>query len=681
MISIAAAAVAFLHAQTVTINEPAIRLDRLLSRIGAQTGRDLRCAEVFKDDYVLLAAADQPVEEVLERIGELVKGDWEVSNGYTFLTQRRRVDDSGEAEKQFAEKYRIFLDGIKLEDYDEAHVRNLYEDFIDLQKLPSEQHYKEGHRFLYAAPSTRAVIKMLKAIGPEKLASIPDQRQVVFASHPTRLQEPMPAGWESVVEQLKQEDDLRIKLRQEYEPRIGSSYPAQASAFARRPMQDRPGPEPSDIWFIVRRRGEQMLGSFSFYDGKGQRLMPIHLPEILPFFGIDLLPKAVPAFTDVQGEFAFSEDAVKWWRWLIGTEEERDDYPGELIRPVLMQETERDPLSFGISELLHTVAQNSGRPVLALVDDDLMRLRAADQKPVELSILLQTLKTTGDLVLQEQGNWLVAAPVSLSDTRARRIDRDQVATYLRGLERDAELSVRRLVNMAANVGTEVRLQKTLEYAEHGRSRSVRSGIPRRLLPLLILAHLDGPSQTRVLRGEETTLNYAGLNPKARSFVEEMLFSGKTFADTTQANARKALREPPAFFAGERTYSSGMRSEPSYLLAQPEASAVTVTLSYQIEHAFLIRRQKGEGGAGNIEPISESLIRIERGDDVPDNPMLFAYEPVGYLQVNVAAGPMIAPDSSYFRLRPGQSERLPGPEAMKRYKKFFDEARQRAAEPP
>lgn len=666
--------------QSLTFAEPAMRLDRLLQKIGEQTGRDLRCADVFKDDYVLLAADKQPVDEVLKRVAELVKGDWEAGNGYTFLAQRRKVDDSGEAEKLLAEKYRVFFDSIRLtENYDEAHVRNLYEEFIDLQKISDNaQRSKEGEKFLYSSPVTRASVKMLKAIGPEKLASIPAQRQVVFASRPTRLQQPMPAGWEEILDQLNQEDSLKNSLRREYEPRIGMGFTAHAASFAR-PMIPDQG-KPADTWFVVRRRGEQLVASFAFYDSRGQYLLRFVGDESFPFFGVDLQPKAVPAFTDVQGEFAFSEEAVDWWHWLSGFGEEKEDYPGDLIRSVLLQETERDPLSFGVSELLQAVAQKSGKPILALVDDDLMRLRARDQKPIVISSLLDTLKTSGDLVLQQEGEWLISAPVSLSDTRARRIDREQAAIYLRGLNKDSELPIRRVVNMAASVGTEVRLRNTLEYAEQGRRRSLRSFFPRSYLSLMVLANLDGPSQTRILRGEVVTLGLGNLSSNARFFVEEMLASGRGFGDMGEDWVREMILVPQTFLASESQFRNTKRSEPSYLLAQPEASGLTITLSYQVEHGFLIRREQ-EGGAGNIEPIGSSLIRIERGEQYPDNPLLFAYEPVGYLRLRVAVGNMVAPEESHFRLRPGQSDWLPGDEAMKRYKKFFDEARQRAADPP
>lgn len=198
----------------ITVEASVKTMKEVLDDVAERTGVTLKVQDDLREDLITLYAKERPAHEVLTRIAQHFGWEWrKTENGYT-LTQsaeaaeRERKELEQEILKPFAEAKKRAQEHLQKSTPEElakmrAELEELRKKIREMTDPDNEESYGVYER-LYALEKATSTAAMLKSLFVTQMSSreyleLERLGKIVYSTHPTRLQRPMPRA---VVERL-----------------------------------------------------------------------------------------------------------------------------------------------------------------------------------------------------------------------------------------------------------------------------------------------------------------------------------------------------------------------------------------------------------------------------------------------------------------------------------------------
>lgn len=412
----------------VTFACRAARVPVLLEALSQHVGVSLKTVPALEDEVLVVDVHDLPLRDLLTKIGDESLSEWNRTEGVWYLSKSsvkvRELAKSERARK--IESIKKVMAQIADEIREPISVDSVQKRIEEMRKLDEQserfdaQRYSRRMTLARQNPVGRALSRLFLKLDPAQLVDLGPGERVVFSSHPTPMQRPLPAGATQIIANLAAE-------QRDYAAILGSLPPSNEADFDvsfGRPAPKKPFKStPARVLLVVtdERYSETPTVSLRVYDEKGAPLASYEFwPSQLEWDARERQAKP-PANSD-PSPIQFSPDSVAYSTALAKIRDRRSgDLPDiapewldRLARPDLFE-----PLSYGATDLLVQMAKSKGGQLVLSVRDELgqtfSQLAIAKRLPTlgEASHLLGARAVDGWFALEP----IVGAP---PPNRARR---------------------------------------------------------------------------------------------------------------------------------------------------------------------------------------------------------------------------------------------------------------------
>ncbi len=472
-------------AQSVSLNAKAEPLGEVLAELSKQSGKSLTCAGFLRNEPIILRFADQPIDEVMNRIASVTGCRWTAS-GNGMMLERDPAAENADREKVNAKRVARArqviaewlntnpakpwsLDAAKKEI--EADVQQMNQ-ILEQVRKNNPTFGTDGSNLSIqimggeiSTPASRALHAMIEKLPPEILTSVEPMQRVVYSTNRTQRQAAMPLAVESpqVLRQFIADYNLLVKARADViQPGPNIKYMSELSR-AVTPVQ-----WPVKGLLIVTRpsgsTGDNVMVELKIADSSGRIIGSSST-------SFSLTPEADSGEISDAGKVIelspTSEQIIKMltqYKVMDPSQQSiqmagRGSFrvtlnrPGEGAPPALSQEmlailsqpVNHEPLSFHVAECLMQLAEEEDASLAALPNDDiylpLAKLLSAGTLSTER--LKRELLKSG-LEISTDSDWMeVKAPVR-SDSYHSRVSRGDLANLQGHFLRNGYVTLREL---------------------------------------------------------------------------------------------------------------------------------------------------------------------------------------------------------------------------------------------
>ena len=182
--------------QSVTLTSSLAPSAVVLAELGKAARVEMKPSGSVNKDVFFVHFADTPLDVAMKRVAETLNATWTKQPDGSYLlgrTQAQDLDDGGYT-RDLRDSVRKSLAETQLADLDDATVKKAISDAEVVVKSDGKGfEYADVNRFGLFNPPERLGIRLLKIVGPDAIANIPDGEVVWFASAPTTKQRSLPA--------------------------------------------------------------------------------------------------------------------------------------------------------------------------------------------------------------------------------------------------------------------------------------------------------------------------------------------------------------------------------------------------------------------------------------------------------------------------------------------------------
>lgn len=437
----------------ITMTMEASSAAAALRQLGRAAHVRLLTSPQTANDVISFKFNDVPLSEAMKRIAAVVNGTWKVEDGSQRLI-RTAAQQQSESQKEFDETVGIIRKGIQKKkdeqkkmpgwSADEAEalairVQALIKSYDPQSK--SGDWYQKGNEYSAQTPIGRALVKVVAALDPAELASLPGYMKTVWSSNPTPTQRPLSNEISGIADEfVKAQTDwaAAIDKHQIKAPSIGRGGTAYVGGLGL--FQDDAGGKASVILLSVTRQAPE-YGYYCILTAYGPRGKQIAQANTILSYSDDEHKSALlsPA--------AVGEEKVKLDDDALALIANRDKSPGRAKKVAggligrLLRPEQFDPLSIFLSpKLIQAATIKKVNMVAHLSDNMLMPDVYLSTKETPVDEFLQKDVRVGASVDLENG-WLTITPKRPSERRLRQADRAVLGKYLRRLSTGRPLSI------------------------------------------------------------------------------------------------------------------------------------------------------------------------------------------------------------------------------------------------
>ncbi|HWA84411.1 MAG TPA: hypothetical protein VG820_13295 [Fimbriimonadaceae bacterium] len=420
---------------TLTVRAEPIR--EVCAKLSDATHLSLSVRGTLGDEPLIAKFANVPLATAMSKIAEATDATWTRVGETSYelartpaIEKREYADHIAMRAKSISDEIRRSAASIELDKPLNAigveallKARNLGQQLKGIQRSDA---IETADRKL---PPNRLLIRLLAAIDPTQLAAIPPYGCEVFSSRPNATQHPLPPAANEAIAQFAQERRLMIeglaKLRNPAtHDSVYSPFPVESKAAWNgngttmvKVGRDQFGGDISATMTVLDESG-RVLHRVALRDYTFRRAQP-------PTFPVDPVVTLSPDSTLVHD--ALAEGAI--------LHKGSTQKPiGKAARALLLDTAHHDPLSFSMTDVLFAAAEANHVDLVAVPDDSIsfadINCKAGKTKCDQYCSLL-TRKTAFDV----SAGWLTVTPVDRYETRLTRLDRLEMARYIRS--RDA----------------------------------------------------------------------------------------------------------------------------------------------------------------------------------------------------------------------------------------------------
>lgn len=453
----------------ITLNAGVTTIRNLMPLLQQASGVVFDVASSTANEVVYVDVRDVRLQELMNRLAEVVGAAWERdSAGYRLVLPSELVKKQDREYLAFrteriaaeiqAQSARLGLEPSLDSDLVRAEMlrrqeaeRAIREAIRNQQPPPFNAAQASGRSVLQ--PADRALIRALKAMGAEALASLTEGHREVYAPAPTRVQKKLPSSINKIIEQFIAENNEFAEL-------YGESRNPEAESDSviiiggQSPRRKITGPL-SDVHLILERgiRESAIRARFRFFDGDGNVLAQAFLqldiyegvevrtePE-----GLSTTPIAVsnlakehaallsnPANASQRMAFVTTSQGQMATLTISGDSDSGERLNlSEELKALLRQTATRDPLSFAVAELMAALNPDRKLQFIACLPDRVLfdLNQGASQGTNPLYVYRNLVRNhTMDVTFAE--GWLTIRPKYPSKDRFWRVDRKALQTLI-----------------------------------------------------------------------------------------------------------------------------------------------------------------------------------------------------------------------------------------------------------
>ncbi|HJP83766.1 MAG TPA: hypothetical protein VJ835_09705 [Fimbriimonadaceae bacterium] len=567
----------------ITYKTVAVPVQRALDEIGKQAGLRLTASPAVNRDIVIVSVQTMPLTELKAQLAKALSARWEAAEGGEALVADTVVRRQ-EEQKERAEYTAALAKSLK------ELVESLNPPKVDPKSKETKEEAAARMQMSFmlggGAPG-RATIKLMQLIGATNLAAIDEKSRVVYSSNPNRMQRPLPNGANAILAQavadynqelIKRQrersehpipEDERMKKLREMFGDFGEEKPIEGTpskailVCARQPFL---GGLTVNLKIYNEQgkvvvNGSQMLsaGGAMFDEMVGLEFGPDGLPK----------PKSNPNAPANEKAIEFSATTKELAEMSnVMTMSSSPTKMSDELRAKLLNPEQYDPLSFRHSEALIAIAGQRKKNLVAVLPDtmeSMMGMMMPKGEALLPSAYLESIK--GKVEVTDAGQWIIARPTQPADSRANRIDRVALGTFLRTVTAKGAVTLDDLAAYAQRSNSPMEDQATFSYFMIFAPNAVQSGMGGQVSwDMLRFYGAMSPTQKRSL-SEGGRLAIAQMNPTQTASLRQMAFGPETNLYAKNPNAKKPDFEMPSFLRGALfgQFGGDYRSEPTEVM--------------------------------------------------------------------------------------------------------------------
>ncbi|HWA82905.1 MAG TPA: hypothetical protein VG820_05710 [Fimbriimonadaceae bacterium] len=204
----------------VTFKSTGATVPRLVEQLSQVAHVPMMAPAAFQSDIVAVRVKDAPLKDLLDRIGDLTAGVWEMKpEGYVLVrsSEKLRAEEAAELayqvgmfQKQIDKQKKALAN---MQPWTEQEAKSVAFGLSDAQKVNQNgtfdsKAWQRIQDFDSKAPGGRAIARVVANLQAKDLAALPTDYKIVFSDRPNRLQRPMPDSVMPALKNLVAEQNL-----------------------------------------------------------------------------------------------------------------------------------------------------------------------------------------------------------------------------------------------------------------------------------------------------------------------------------------------------------------------------------------------------------------------------------------------------------------------------------------
>lgn len=615
----------------VAIDSDAIRSGDLVRELSRQTGARLACDEVVADEPLVADFKDRSLDQVLPKIATLVGGEWVENEGVRTLT--RSIGLRVRLEREEDERVRDLWARTLAKALDEAAKTPKFDDraakrLVDtrwLDESPSAS--VEIANLSTANPFAIAVVRLLDAYGPVKLAKLQVGERIVFSDAPTRMQILFPPRVRKLADELRRV----LGLMQDAKLQMG---PGQLTIYGDLPQLGGGNLRQYGKTVIALRKTGLASAAYTItmVDRAGAALLTdsSQFPNyVRSFFGVYKgegkaldLDDQVRASTKIASDLGYAsaggstiklpDGRMASYGFSVSKAESEGKPEDRGLAPILSDPVTHDPVGLFFGPIARQVAARRGEALLATLSDKSLVLLGRD--------LNRTLKTDGDFMaflrqtqvdeaaripvasVEEEDGWLVIQPYFAVAARADRFDRVAAKNFVARVERAGAATLADAMIYVRTAPTE-RTYGSLDVIlmSHAVPSVERASIERVLeSPAKFLSEL-APGQWKSL---ESGMPFGSIPAPQRQTIAEWVFWSPSAGRSTPTALDSPLTHEPT-----EIYPRGIPLEAPVRLVITEEPALIAHSTNGRNYGLTLHSLAFQEGMNGEFPMSDAQRRV------------------------------------------------------------------------
>lgn len=471
--------------QKVTFSSNAATAKVLLEKLTKQTGVTFVASVPTANDVLIVDVKDVTLTDLMAKIAEASGAEWQKdSEGYrlvrpqALINQQDREYLSARAAAFKAEidkMSRVLAGKGAFTGYEPKKAADQTQSGLNNPQIKGGGLDGDTVRITMPfgadnAPITRALARILAAMNPVDLASIPAGSRVVFALTPTQTQRLLPGGAVNAINLFAREQQKYVQAEVQAQPEATQAFKLIFFGQDTRPNPIRGGV--AEAMLVVQRYAgsESLQIELKVADQTGQfvgqAMRTLQGPDVRSGNAggkATQFPKNESITVSESGQqhaklmaIALSGGGDTFMVKMSGNSTAAvrmvtasggpDSPPPAVVSPewrsILSNPDQFEPLGFAVSELLMGMAKAQGGNIVAgLPDSALVPLSRRSFAPVTPSELAQILRMSLGILVNSSDGWTIIKPKYHSLARLDRVDRVALGNMLRSIAREGRLSL------------------------------------------------------------------------------------------------------------------------------------------------------------------------------------------------------------------------------------------------
>lgn len=570
----------------ITFSTVAVPIGTALTELSKQAGIRLTASPQVASEIIVLSLKNVPLDDVKTQIAKACSAKWEMVQGGEMLIPdvvvRRQEDQKEKAEytAQIQKALKRMVEALNPPKKDPKKKVDDEEMEMDMDMM-----------FQPRGASSKAITLLANGIGATNLASIDAKSRVVYSTNPTRMQRQLPGNYSHILGQLVTEhnaevarslkdqannpreiDPMEKRMREmfgnlgDFEPKPIEGTPSKAILVCTRQRMFG-GLSLNLLVFnekgavVIRgtqmiRAGDSMFGGMDMEDFE---------------FGEDGLPKAKAQTKAEAGEKPITySDTTKELMELgnVMTMASNTKPMSEELKMKLLHPDQYDPLSFTHSEALLATATQRGKPLVAVLPDEMesfMGMFRATTGETTPSAYLQSIATAANV--SADGPFILVRPLEPAKSRRERIDRAALGLFLRTVEAKGTVFLDDLATYAQKSNSPMEDSLAMRYFMVFAPNAIQSGMGGQVSWDMLRFYGGLSTLQKKNMGEGGRLGFNQLSPIQAAALRQMVFGPETALIVDDPNAKKPDFELPSIFRGAMmgAMMNDYRTEPTEVM--------------------------------------------------------------------------------------------------------------------
>ncbi|HVT11595.1 MAG TPA: hypothetical protein VHE55_04965 [Fimbriimonadaceae bacterium] len=430
-------------AARITFHEPAMRVEPLLAKLSKACGVPMKASADVGRLVAYVSVDDVDVHALMDRLADALDAKWKEDAGFSVLVSSPEKE---KAELQTAHQVRRK----QIEDvlgsafkslsatFDNSAAKALVGRLIALKTARDANLADENTRREYDAanndgPTHRLILKLLKTIPIEKLASMQPGQREIYSLNPTKLQNPFGAGGRQAIEDFLREQRLFSEALAEAHAPANSGRETVSEALS---WPDPIEAAPDDFYMAIGIAYNDDLSCNLLLRGQT-------IPRtISQFFGrapSDAALYQIASEPGPKGEQPISlspesAELIKLAKGTFGRNGKGHVVPSPSLLSLLEHPVDFDPLAFAASDALKALAEDGHKNMVAWVPDSAFILTlypSMGTRALSLDLVRRLLGASSQgMDSAIEGSWLVMKPHNPNRARQEIDDRAAIGNLV-----------------------------------------------------------------------------------------------------------------------------------------------------------------------------------------------------------------------------------------------------------